>query len=137
MIDYLQKEIDAVQNAVCHGLDPSTVYKGGEVVSNLKLELMTRFREGFPSYAGLALINWDHFGDDARTAYQTGHLAALNHAASDDMSKTNLFEAYSMNAFADHFLQDLFSSGHMRTTRRQLHGGLLYVRDKCAQVGNG
>ncbi|KXG48119.1 uncharacterized protein PGRI_019890 [Penicillium griseofulvum] len=133
LLEYLQKEIDAVKNAVAKGLDPSTVYKGGEVVDNGWLQYLTLGRKypKFISYAGLAVINWDHFGDDARVVYKTGHLAAIKHAASST-SKDALFQAYSMNAFADHFLQDLFSAGHLRTPRRQLHGHFT-VTDKCAQ----
>ena len=33
---------------------------------------------------------------------------------------SQLRQAYAMNAFADHFLTDLFSSGHARTPRRDL-----------------
>jgi hypothetical protein len=135
LLEYLQKEIDAVKNAVDNKKDPSTVYKGGEVVSNAYLQWLTSGRKypKFISYGSLALINWDHFGDDARAVYKTGHLAAIQHAASST-SKDALFEAYSMNAFADHFLQDLFSAGHLRTPRRQLHG-YYTAADKCAQVG--
>lgn len=44
-----------------------------------------------------------------------------------------------MNAFADHFLEDSFSSGHLRTPRRQLHWDekvwdQLPVPDLCAKV---
>ncbi|KAM3430799.1 hypothetical protein MY4824_007479 [Beauveria thailandica] len=124
LVNYLQKEVDAVNQAVANGLDPSTVYKGGEVVSSTKLQLMTisRKQTNFPSYGGLALINWDHFGDDARTAYTTGHAAAIELAANGNKSHDSLFNAYAMNAFADHYLQDLFSAGHLRTPRRLLHG---------------
>lgn len=135
LVNYLQLEVDAVRKAYDEHKDPSTVYKGGEVVSNLKLQLLTslRTKANFLSYGELALIDWDHFGDDARKAYTTGHKAAIEHAASGRKSKSALFQAYSMNAFADHFLQDLFSAGHLRTPRRLLHGSLI-LADKCAQV---
>ncbi|KAF2665754.1 hypothetical protein BT63DRAFT_74879 [Microthyrium microscopicum] len=82
------------------------------------------------SYWRLGAVNLDHFGEDAGTAYNTGHRVALKLAATaspnadavlspkdrGDILKT----AYTMNAFADHFLQDRFASGHLRTPRRKL-----------------
>jgi hypothetical protein len=80
------------------------------------LARITWDREG-PSYLRIAQLNLDHFGADARTAYNAGHTCALRTAAAG-----NLELAYAMNAFADHFLEDSFASGHMRTPRRALHG---------------
>ena len=68
-----------------------------------KLEEITSGRSDFPGYAGLAQINWDHFGDDARTAYNAGHATAIQRAIDGDLEG-----AYALNAFADHFLQDSF-----------------------------
>ncbi|KUJ09141.1 uncharacterized protein LY89DRAFT_788535 [Mollisia scopiformis] len=70
----------------------------------------------FPGYLLLARINWDHFGSDARIAYNAGHQEAINVALGG-----NLELAYSINAFADHYLEDSFSAGHLRTPRRFLH----------------
>ncbi|KAK4442711.1 hypothetical protein QBC34DRAFT_312549 [Podospora aff. communis PSN243] len=88
-------------------------------------------------YLGLSLLNLDHFGADARTAYNAGHTAALRRAAKDKTAK-GLEEAYAMNAFADHYLQDSFASGHMRVPRRKLcagvSGDLNYARDVCAHA---
>ena len=71
-----------------------------------------------PSYVKLAQINFDHFGEDARKAYNAGHYCAMQEAARPD---GNLEIAYAMNAFADHYLGDCFAAGHMRTPRRALH----------------
>lgn len=71
-----------------------------------------------PSYVKLAQINFDHFGEDARRAYNAGHYCAMQEAARPD---GNLEIAYAMNAFADHYLGDCFAAGHMRTPRRALH----------------
>lgn len=91
-------------------------------------------------YLGLALINFDHFGEDARTAYKAGHLAALRQAASSK-SPANLESAYALNAFADHFLEDSFAAGHLRVPRQKLHSPKIldWVKadvfpDLCAQV---
>lgn len=84
-----------------------------------------------PGYAGISLINWDHFGAAARLAYDAGHFAALAAAAGGD-----LLGAYAMNAFADHYLEDSFSAGHMRVPRKLLHDDLA-VSDLCAQFMHG
>ena len=81
------------------------------------------------TYLGLSLINWDHFGNDARTAYSTGHSAAIDYAR---QAGSSWDVAYAMNAFADHYLQDLFSAGHLRNPRRDLHG--ILAKDRCSQV---
>jgi len=35
----------------------------------------------------------------------------------------DLLAGYALNAFADHFLEDSFAAGHLRTPRRRLHQG--------------
>jgi len=87
-------------------------------------------------YAGLALVNFDHFGKDARTAYNAAHSAALRKAATEKTARS-LELAYAMNAFADHYLEDSFSAGHLRVPRQKLHGGTLHAKDKCAHFMHG
>ena len=60
-------------------------------------------------------------------AYITGHRIAIQLAV-DAHNNTGPFGmpmtlaiAYTANAFADHFLTDLFSAGHLRTPRLDLH----------------
>ena len=84
-------------------------------------------------YVGLALINFDHFGADARIAYNAGHVEALEHAASGK-SAQHLETAYAISAFADHFLQDSFTSGHIRTPRQKLHGTIRFDIDASTMV---
>lgn len=117
ILHVLQKEVDAVNNALANHEDPSVAYSKlpDETWAFQKITLFRPSDE--PSYIGLAQINWDHFGKDARTTYNAGHAKALGEAA-----KGNLMEAYALNAFADHFLEDSFSAGHLRTPRRMLHG---------------
>lgn len=67
-------------------------------------------------YLQLAAVNWDHFGANAIAAYQAGHTLALQTAATGDY-----MQAYALEAFACHYLTDLFSSGHLRTPRKALH----------------
>lgn len=79
-------------------------------------------------YLLLATKNFDHFGADAVTAYRHMHAYAIRVA--DNAGRTQsepklarhlLEQAYLINAFADHFLTDIFSSGHLRTPRRRLY----------------
>ena len=62
-----------------------------------------------------------------QTAYGVGHSIALEIAKSagqiKDASKRKeqLRDAYFHEAFAAHYLTDLFSSGHVRAPRRKLH----------------
>ncbi|KAI1456392.1 hypothetical protein F4805DRAFT_230054 [Annulohypoxylon moriforme] len=130
ILSILKKEVDAVNNALGHHQDPSVAY------SNLPDETMafqklTLFRSKIPSYLGLARINWDHFGADARIAYNAGHSLALDVAISGNLEK-----AYTMNAFADHYLEDSFFAGHLRTPRRYLHSSswFLPAPDYCAKL---
>ncbi|KAK0672543.1 hypothetical protein QBC41DRAFT_380446 [Cercophora samala] len=128
IISTLSKEVDMVQAALDKGQDPSTVYPKIPGV-NIKLQLYTSDRPPeCPNYLGLAKINWDHFGADARKAYNACHSVALEVAAHD----RDLPLAYAMNAFGDHFLQDSFAAGHMRTPRRELHGAY-GAADLCAK----
>ena len=124
----LQTEVDAVNNALIHHLDPSVAYSTLPDVT-AKLEKITIGRYGIPSYIGLAQRNWDHFGDDARTTYNAGHVTAIQRAINGDLEG-----AYTLNAFADHFLEDSFSSGHLRTPRRLLHKSPDITADACAKV---
>ena len=131
----LKKEIDMVNKAMESGLDPWDAAYPQLPDINIKLEWETSGRPApMLSYLNLAKINWDHFGQDARTTYNAGHRAAIDVALKG--GSDNLVLAYAMNAFADHFLEDSFSAGHLRTPRRLLHGGLENSADVCAKVIN-
>ena len=56
-------------------------------------------------------------------AYKAGHAAALavSAQASEGRNVSALQHAYFLEAYAQHFLTDLFSAGHLRTPRRLLH----------------
>lgn len=127
----LQAEVDAVNKALANHEDPSKAYSTLPTVT-LKLQKITLGRpDHIPSYLGLAKINLDHFGECARTAYNTGHATAIQKAINGDLEG-----AYTLNAFADHFLQDSFSAGHLRTPRKDLHksGKYDFWADLCAKV---
>lgn len=73
-------------------------------------------------YLLLAASDYDHFGDNAVTAYLVGHEVAMQTALKAGQSNDigALEHAYAMDAFACHFLTDRFSSGHMRSPRTEL-----------------
>jgi hypothetical protein len=91
-------------------------------------------------YLNLAFTNFDHFGLDAITCYRAGHLLAQQTAAAarrlpDPPARARaLLLAYAMNAFADHFLTDLFAAGHMRAPRRKLFES---AENYATQIGAG
>ena len=124
----LQTEVDAINVALENHQDPYVTYSKLPDVSQV-LEDITGNRGSIPSYLGLALRNWDHFGADARYVYNTGHAAAIRRAIDGDLEG-----AYAINAFADHFLEDCFSAGHLRTPRRFLHRDNDKLADVCAKV---
>ncbi|OAG00053.1 uncharacterized protein CC84DRAFT_1168936 [Paraphaeosphaeria sporulosa] len=136
------KEMKAVEEAIQSGRSTKQVYKDlssndPSSVSALpitgtdeKLTKATMERDG-PSYARMALLNLDHFGDDAHTAYNAGHTCALRAAAAGKLDI-----AYAMNAFADHYLGDCFASGHIRTPRRTLHSPADAIEKVCSIIND-
>ena len=131
ILSIMAEEIRAIDDALAAKKDPSTAYAvlgdslsmrwnvvtGGENVGGLPV-VMGR-------YLQLAAENWDHFTEYAVAAYSAGHELAMEHAAavpgeSPAQAETRMQEAYALNAFADHFLTDLFSAGHLRAPRKEL-----------------
>jgi len=83
----------------------------------------------FYKYKELLSENIDHFEKDAIQAYTAGHLLALDKAieakelyeqGQDMKGRLRLNEAYTLEAFAQHFLSDSFAAGHILTLRRGL-----------------
>ncbi|KAH7361721.1 hypothetical protein B0T11DRAFT_310692 [Plectosphaerella cucumerina] len=126
LIGLLEDEKDKVNAAFKDrdkpgGIDPSVVYAGLQDLNNTFIKETAKRPDGVAGYLGLAVMNWDHFGVWARKAYNAGHAHAMLVAAQGKGDVAALKRAYTMNAFADHYLTDSFSAGHMRTPRRQLH----------------
>jgi len=136
------RELQAVQHAVDTGSQTGPVYKdlanNDPASSSLlpmtgtdeQLTMATMKRDG-PNYLHMALLNLDHFGNDARTAYNAGHTCALRAAADG-----NLELGYAMNAFADHYLGDCFASGHIRTPRSKLHAEPAAIEKVCKSLND-
>ncbi|MDQ4501252.1 hypothetical protein [Sinomonas sp. ASV322] len=122
ILSIMQEEIDAVAAAQNDGRDPSMAYAQlGDSLSKRWNRATGGGSEAFDlvpmgRYLKLAAENWDHFAPFAVKAYEAGHAAAMDTAAGGDLEG-----AYAMNAFADHFLTDLFSAGHVRAPRKELH----------------
>lgn len=128
----MQEEVDAVNRARREGRDPSEEYaKLGDSLSgkwNRATGGGSPFSDNLPPgrYLMLAAVNWDHFGEHAEKSYTFGHRAACKQAVKASEAPTEaerqegLELAYAMNAFADHFLSDLFSSGHLRPPRKEM-----------------
>ncbi|CAK7203293.1 hypothetical protein SEUCBS139899_006024 [Sporothrix eucalyptigena] len=137
-----EREMKAVSDAIHSGKSAKQVYKdlGNNDPSSVKalpisgtdeqLTKATMERDG-PSYARMALLNLDHFGNDAHIAYNAGHTCAMRAAAGG-----NLEIGYAMNAFADHYLGDCFASGHIRTPRRTLHAPASAIEKVCGIIND-
>jgi hypothetical protein len=70
----------------------------------------------------LLIDNSDHFYKQAEDTYKVGHTYALSVAreAGKEKNEKKLKKAYAIDAFACHFLTDLFSAGHIRNQRGDL-----------------
>jgi hypothetical protein len=128
----MREEIAAVNQALAAGLPASAAYKKLGDTLSAKWNVITGggsfISDWYPMgrYLQLSAKNWDHFGKWAALAYEAGHAVAIKQAldasrAPPAQRRKLLDWAYAMNAFADHFLTDLFSAGHIRTPRKQLH----------------
>lgn len=85
-----------------------------------------------PRYLKLAYWNFDHFRPDSVSAYKLWHQQAINIAREayqllgklgekDSLVENKVHLAYLYNAFADHFLTDSFTAGHIRVPRKELY----------------
>jgi hypothetical protein len=131
ILGILDEEIQAVRDAIAAGKPPSSAYAQLGDKLSYEWNIATGGKFGLDPngrYLALAAVNWDHFGDHAVIAYRAGHTWAMQTAAAiQGSNKTapaklvTLGHAYAINAFADHFLTDLFSAGHLRTPRKELY----------------
>ena len=159
ILELIHREIDMLNKAT----DPSKVYEeigdsfslqwnvitGGENMNCpfSSEQIPNPFKLG--RYLQLATMNWDHFGYRAALCYKAGHTQAVLAAqrarnAPPQYQERMLESAYSIDAFSCHYLTDMFSSGHMRTPRKELYdscgttsGGLLAraMHDQDSKIG--
>lgn len=95
----------------------ATLYPAYEDAATISKEYAER-------YKNLALENVSHFsgGGTALTTWQKQHREAILDALEAGKRRDSgaLAGAYAVNAFADHYLTDSFSSGHIRVPREQV-----------------
>lgn len=75
----------------------------------------------------LLIDNSDHFSQQAKETYFIGHGLAIEEAREARGDREKLKRAYAMEAFACHFLTDLFASGHLRNQRLDLELFILQI----------
>ena len=81
-----------------------------------------------PGYIEVLTKNYSHFGWSNMVAYVENHRLAIGKAKESFLQKTEnpnlskqlLYQALFYNGFADHYLTDAFSSGHIRVPRIQI-----------------
>jgi hypothetical protein len=115
----LQKEVDAVNKAIIDHQSLEELYEKLDIalLPLLQADSQKGSNPGL-DYESLLKINIDHFAPNSHQAYNAGHTVALEEARKG--SPANLAKAYAINAFADHFLEDSFASGHFRVPRGQM-----------------
>ncbi len=124
----IQAEETAIKKGMQQGEKPESIYARISNANNQQLNCITGggcnttwfLKPG--RFLLLSENDYDHFGDNARVAYQAGHAVALQTAVSayKNHDAQQLELAYAMNAFACHFLSDHFAAGHLRTPRVEL-----------------
>lgn len=114
-------EIDNECSAVKHSSLPHHCYSSCLIESNHALEKIKS------DINKLLIDNSDHFSTNAEEAYRIGHMHALRVAreAGNQKDMEGLKRAYALDAFACHFLTDLFASGHTRNQRGALESFLV------------
>ena len=136
ILDIMREEITAFDQAIAAKEDPSKMYRAlGDTLSHRWNGATGGSYLGWAPpgrYLQLSAENWDHFGVTAVAAYQAGHRVAMEQAVwarrftgDEEAVERELGTAYAMNAFADHFLTDLFSAGHLRVPRKEMFDRLV------------
>lgn len=129
LLSLIYQEQEAVFAGMQQGLSPEEAYKRIGFEFDRQYNCVTGGgceRDNWWMISGRYLdvvkANYDHFGESAMIAYETGHTLALEMALSahETWDASRLETAYAINAFACHFLSDRFSAGHMRTPRTKL-----------------
>lgn len=165
ILNVLQEEEKELRDGMKKGQKPADIYAlfatdhnmawncitGGMCIEDYPGMSPDQFRKIYylqqGRYLKLADTDFDHFGKEAVVAYTVGHTLALEKAIAAGKNKNTdeLMEAYTLNAFACHFLTDEFSSGHMRTPHLHLYnmvypssqGSVLaaYMHNEDSEIG--
>lgn len=122
-------ERDITASAMNNGVPPEEAFKQINNEINRQINCITGGGCGsldwwmVPGrYLKLTLENYDHFSPFAERAYSIGHQLAIEQAmrAKTSQRREDLELAYALDAFACHYLSDLFAAGHQRTPRSEL-----------------
>ena len=132
ILDVMNSETQWLDEQLRQGIWPDQAYasKGFDSQYDSASE-NTHWHHLYRHYADLAMVNFDHFGPDAVKAYTAGHHEAITAAlkardnvvrgvVTQEVGFLQFQQALAMNAFADHYLSDLFAAGHLRVPRRAL-----------------
>ena len=124
----INNEKQAIETGMKNGEKPEDIYKKMSSENNRQWNCITGgdcsknywIKPG--RYVLLAAQDYSHFSDRAWQVYLAGHTAAMEQAIqahqTNDIKKLEI--AYAMNAFACHYLADIFATGHLRTPRYEL-----------------
>lgn len=116
-------EVGLEYRAVSHSSLPHHCYSHGMIEKNNAIKKIKS------DIDKLLIDNSDHFSRNAEEVYSIGHALALQEArkagATGDIE--GLKRAYAMDAYACHFLTDLFAAGHIRNQRGDLEIFLVKV----------
>ena len=133
LLSLIAIEEQAINEALDRGEKPNIVLESLESSQNKKYANLTRYTF-FPTpwvnlsskYMDLAVMNFDHFGEEAKIAYGTGHKLAIEtvrnipDSVSAEEKMRLLVLALTQELYACHFFTDLFASGHVRTPRKEI-----------------
>jgi hypothetical protein len=115
-VDYLKDNYPLL-----HSSATSSGWPADPTVMEVRLPSMSSFQ----NFVGATHLNHDHFQGRLLYSYWFWHRQAVEIAA-----EGNLWAALLMNAYADHFLQDMFAPGHLAAPRDEgshdLHALMLH-----------
>jgi hypothetical protein len=122
LIEMIKGERKAVDKAIAEGHPEDQALSCHALQETIDSITFTKDK-----YLALADNNLDHFGEDALSAFQTGHQLAMQAALEASQIEIEaarikkLEYAFKLEAFACHFLTDQFAAGHIRTPRKALY----------------
>lgn len=122
ILGIIDEQTKAINDAMSQGKPEYVGVQHYKLKEVLKALIYTKFK-----IISIYLSGLDHMNDNALLAHHAGHLLAMEAAARahyiDDplQRQLQLAYAYSLEAFACHFLTDHFASGHLRAPSSSLY----------------
>lgn len=115
VLKLIDEQMDAIKKAMSEGKPESVGLEQDAIKEIVKILRYTKFE-----IIDLYEMALDHMDNNAILAHHTGHQLAMEVAAKahylmdEGQRLQQLAYAYTLEAFACHFLTDLFASGHLR-----------------------